>query len=128
MTRRERIYNKYGGICAYSGTRLESDWQIEHINPVIRDLRTGKITIKINDSEENIVPIQRLINNYKHSMSLEQFRKFLFHMHERLQKLPRNPVTEKSKKRKKYLLQISGYFRITNDCPFSGKFYFETLN
>ena len=26
MTRRERIYQKYGGLCAYSGTPLEDDW------------------------------------------------------------------------------------------------------
>lgn len=35
MNKRERIYNKFGGLCAYSGTPLEDDWQIDHICPVI---------------------------------------------------------------------------------------------
>jgi len=35
---RELIKMKFGGKCAYSGTELEPDWQIEHIKPVVRKL------------------------------------------------------------------------------------------
>lgn len=31
MTKREKVYSKFDGKCAYSGTPLESDWQIDHM-------------------------------------------------------------------------------------------------
>ena len=129
MTRRERIYQKYGGLCAYSGTPLEDDWQIEHIEPVIRNWWTNTMVFSDNDKEGNMVPVQKLINHYKHSVSLEEFRTWLLGgLHKRLKKVPKNPRTEKGKKRKVYILKVAGYFGITENEPFSGKFYFETQN
>ena len=124
---RELIKNKFGGKCAYSGTALEPDWQIEHINPVVRD-SSGGMLFNENDCIENMVPVQKIINHYKHSLTLNDFRLyFLGKLHIRLKKLPKNPRTEKSRKRKEYLLKIAGYFGITEENPFNGKFYFETL-
>jgi hypothetical protein len=48
-------------------------------------------------------------------------------LHERLNRLPKKPRTEKGKRRKEYLLSVARYFDITPDKPFSGVFYFETL-
>lgn len=128
MTKREKIYNKFGGKCAYSGTILEPDWQIEHIKPVKRNWFSGTMIFKDNDCLENMVPVQKLINHYKHSLDLEEFRTWLLSgLHLRLSKLPKNPRTEKGMKRKEYLLKVAGYFDITADKPFSGKFYFETI-
>ena len=128
MTRRERIYNKFGGLCAYSGTPLEPDWQIEHINPVVRNWWTNTMMFKDDDKESNMVPVQKLINHYKHSISLQEFKIWLLGgLHERLRKLPKCPRTEKSKKHKEYMLKVASYFGITEDKPFTGKFYFETL-
>ena len=31
MTKRERIFKKYDGLCAYTGKPLEKDWQIDHV-------------------------------------------------------------------------------------------------
>ena len=77
----------------------------------------------------NMVPVQRLINHYKHSIPLQEFRTWLLGgLHERLKRLPKNPKTEKSRKRKEYLLQIAKYFGITENRPFSGVFYFETID
>ena len=129
MTKRERIYQKYNGLCAYSGTPLEIDWQIEHIDPVVRNWWTNTKAFPDNDKEENMVPVQKLINHYKHSISLEEFRTWLLGgLHKRLKKVPKNPRTEKGKKRKEYILKVAGYFGITENEPFSGKFYFETQN
>ncbi|MFA5300279.1 MAG: hypothetical protein WC389_18990 [Lutibacter sp.] len=87
------------------------------------------MTLKKNDNIDNMVPIQKIINHYKHSISLSEFRTWLLGgLHIRLKKLPKNPRTEKSRKRKEYLLKIASYFGITENNPFSGKFYFETLN
>ena len=125
---RELIKMKFGGKCAYSGTELEPDWQIEHIKPVVRNWFDGTMKFKDNDCIENMVPVQKIINNYKHSLSLHAFRTWLLgELHTRLKKLPKNPRTEKSRKRKEYLLKVAGYFGITEDKPFNGKFYYETL-
>jgi hypothetical protein len=117
---------KYGGRCAYSGTILEDDWQVDHLEPILRDCgiknhRANRI--------ENLMPTQKLINHYKNTLPLESFRTwYLGGLHKRLKKLPKNPRTEKGKRHKAYMLKIANYFGITEDKPFSGKFYFETLN
>ena len=126
MNKRERIYNKFGGLCAYSGTPLEDDWQIDHICPIIRNWYDGTVQFKEHDTEDNMFPVQKIINHYKHSLSLYQFRNWLMaDLHKRLRKLPKNPRTEKGQKKKDYLLKVASYFGITEDKPFSGKFYFE---
>lgn len=125
---RESIRLKFNGLCAYSGTPLEPDWQIEHIKPVVRNWFNGTKVFKERECEENMVPVQKTINHYKHSLDLDQFRTwYLGGLHLRLQKLPKNPRTEKGQKRKDYLLKVAGYFGITEDNPFDGKFYFERL-
>jgi 5-methylcytosine-specific restriction endonuclease McrA len=30
---RFQVYNKYNGLCAYTGTPLDDDWQVDHIIP-----------------------------------------------------------------------------------------------
>ena len=126
MNKRQRIYQKYNGLCAYSGTPLEDDWQIDHINPIRRNW-DGTCLFPKDDKEANLVPVQKIINHYKHSYLLDDFRKWLLGgLHERLAKLPKNPRTEKSRKRKEYLLKVASYFDITPEKPFSGVFYFET--
>jgi len=61
-------------------------------------------------------------------LDLETFRTwFLSGLHTRLKKLPKNPKVEKSIKHKRYLLEVASLFGISEDRPFSGKFYFETL-
>ena len=87
MTRRERIFNKFNGLCAYSGTPLEPDWQIDHVEPVYR-YRNGQKMIPDNDTEDNMVPCQRAINNYKFSYSLYHFKiNLLGGLHKRLKKV-----------------------------------------
>lgn len=125
--KRERIFKKYNGLCAYSGTPLELDWQIDHIKPIVRNW-DGTCKFPNDDCEGNMVPVQKLINHYKHSLDLETFRSWLLGgMHDRLKKLPKNPKVEKTIKRKIYMLRVAGYFGITPDKPFKGKFYFETI-
>jgi len=125
-TDRELIKNKFGGLCAYSGTVLEDDWQIEHIKPVRRNWWINTAINEENDNLENMVPVQKLINHYKHSLDLELFRTlYLGKLHEKLKKLPKNPKTEKSKRHIEYMRKIADYFGITEDEPFDGVFFFE---
>jgi len=124
---RELIRQKFGGRCAYSGTILEPDWQIDHVRPVVRNWFNGTMTFKEDDVLENMVPVQKIINHYKHSLSLEQFRSwYLAGLHLRLKKLPKEPFCSRSIKRKAYMLKVAEYFGITPEKQFSGTFYFET--
>ncbi len=114
---RKEIYEKFGGRCAYCGSVLELDWQVDHVIP--------KRHYGTNDPR-NLVPACKICNHYKRALSLEDYRnKWLGGLHKRLSKLPKNPRTEKSIKRKRYLLTIAEKYGITPDKPFSGVFYFE---
>ena len=125
---RELIKQKFGGKCAYTGTELLSDWQVDHVSPVRRNMwlnntpRFGE-----NHNLENMIPTQRLVTHYKRFRDLGQFKEFMVDFHVRISKLPKNPRTEKGAKKKKYMLEIAELFGVTPDKPFSGKFYFETL-
>jgi hypothetical protein len=82
-----------------------------------------------SDTEVNLYPCQKIINHYKGSSSLEELRTWLLGgLHTRLKKIPKNPKTEKSARKKEYILKVASYFGITPDKPFTGILYFETLN
>ena len=126
---RETIKMKFGGKCAYSGTELKDDWQIDHVKPVIRNWFSKGAVFAEQHHIDNMFPCQKIVNHYKGSLELEVFRNwFLGELHERLKKLPKNPKIEKSIKRKAYLLEVAGLFGISENTPFSRKFYFETYN
>lgn len=126
---REIIKQKFGGKCAYSGTDLKDDWQVDHVKPVIRNWWTNTSNFPQYDNLENLYPCQKIINHYKGSLDLETFRTwFLGGLHLRLKKLPKNPKVLKSIKRKAYILEVAGLFGITENKPFCGKFYFEMLS
>lgn len=125
MTKREKIYNKYGGRCAYSGTILECDWQIDHIRPKAHFEFFNYENEDVDDIK-NLYPTQKIINHYKRSFDPEDFKKHrLNNLHLKLKKLPKNPKCGKSIKRKEYILKVALYFGITENRPFCGKFYFE---
>jgi len=127
---RELIRQKFGGKCAYTGTILKDDWQVDHIEPIRRNWgeRAGTYEKPDNHNLDNMVPSQRIVNHYKGSMSLDLWREwYLGGLHKRLKKLPKNPKAEKSIRRKEYVLEVAELFGITEDKPFSGIFYFETL-
>jgi hypothetical protein len=127
---RELIRLKFNGKCAYTGTDLEDDWQVDHIEPIIRDSRKlGEMFFPQYHCLDNMFPTHRIINNYKRNLSLETFRSwYLGELNLRLKKLPKNPTVKSRIKHKENLLKIAELFGITADKPFSGKFYFETLS
>jgi len=93
MTVKERrvyVYQKFNGHCAYCGCELEyKDMTVDHVKPVIRDLiydrkkhrlmTTNKMLRPENNCVENEFPACRPCNNFKHSMSIEEFRKCVAH-------------------------------------------------
>lgn len=125
---RELIKQKFGGKCAYTGTDLLPDWQVDHVKALHRNVwLNNKPRFKENHNLENMFPCQRIVNNYKYADNLENFRNFMKDFHLRIKKLPKSPKKEKSIKHKKNMLEIAELFGITPDKPFSGKFYFETI-
>ena len=122
---RAKVYNKYGGLCAYSGTPLKDDWQVDHIVPV----KKFEMGMDGNPNDiDNLMPVQRIINHYKNCLSLDKFKSwYLGGLHERLKKLPKNPRVKKSIRHKEYLLEVADLFGIKPDKPFDGKLYFEKI-
>lgn len=122
---RQKVYDKYGGLCAYSGTPLNDNWQVDHFIPKRYFNITGQEGV--NDFE-NLVPAQRIINHYKGSLLPDNFRNwYLGGLHKRLKKLPKNPRVQKSIRHKEYLLEVAELFGITPDKPFNKIFYFEEI-
>jgi len=74
MTKREKVYNKFNGKCAYCGCDLQKGWHIDHIEPMISDLRGGYAKPE-NDNFSNLNPSCASCNVQKNSHTLEQFRR-----------------------------------------------------
>lgn len=126
MASREEVRLKFGGLCAYSGTPLQPDWQVDHAVPR-RLVKFGVISKEESEDISNLYPCQRIINHYKRSKSINGFRELLSTLHLRLRRLPKNPRVQRSIRHKEYLLEVAELFGITPDKPFSGKFYFEKI-
>lgn len=137
MTKRERIYAKFDGKCAYTGKPLGDNWQIDHMTSKISHrwnvyyaARTPDdipVMLKEVDKDENLIPALRIVNHYKRSLDLEQFRSRMMTFHIRLGRLPKKTKVPATVKRIAYMNEIAEAFGITPDKPFSGKFYFEKL-
>lgn len=125
---RAEIYKKYDGKCAYSGTDLLPDWQVDHVEPLIRHPFGGEPLFPDAHNINNMVPCQRVINKYKAHTSLETFRTWLLgELHLRLAKYPKKSQVEETIKRKERMFYIASLFGITPEQPFKGIFYFEIL-
>ena len=66
---REKVYQKYGGHCAYCGREIKySEMQVDHFTPQRND---G------NDDISNLMPSCRMCNHYKRAHDLETFRQYI---------------------------------------------------
>lgn len=123
--KRQELYDKYNGLCGYTGKPLDEKWQVDHIMPECY-YRWGVAKGDVH-CDDNLIPSIRIINHYKRGKDLEEWRGFIGTLHKRLAKLPKKTIVEKTRKRVEYLQQVATLFGITPDKPFCGKFYFETL-
>ena len=122
---REQVRLKYNNKCAYTGTELESDWQVDYIIPKARFYNLS-VTGDMNHIN-NLLPCNRIINHYKRDLDLDGFRRYMTNFHIRLSKLPKKTTVDRTKNRILYMNKVAEYFGITTDKPFNGKFYFETI-
>ena len=76
---RELVYKKYNGHCAYCGCEIEyKDMQVDHVISVYGKYGSNDI--------DNLLPSCRMCNFYKSAFTLDEFRKNLETLHERLRK------------------------------------------
>jgi 5-methylcytosine-specific restriction endonuclease McrA len=122
---RKDVFEKYGGLCAYCGKKLDDDWQVDHICPISQWYNIERFS-HLNDFD-NLLPCFKIINHYKRAKDLDQFREYMMIFHLKISKLPKNTRVERTKKRKEYMLRIAYLFDITPEKPFCGKFYFEKI-
>ena len=125
---RNKIKLLYGGKCAYSGTKLELNWQIDHVKPLLRNSHTGLIDYPSNNNINNLVPCQALINHYKGPAPLEIFREYLVpDISQLLRSFHRQPRTSSEQQYYNYISALAKYFGIAIDSEWNGIFYFELI-
>ena len=103
---RETVYSKYGGRCAYCGSKIKiTDMQVDHFIPKRGWQGEG------SDEISNLMPACRTCNHYKRANSLEVFRRYIA-------EIPR-------KLRQNYIYKVGVLYGnvIENEKPI--KFYFE---
>lgn len=85
---REQVRQMFDGRCAYCGEPLPDRWHVDHIEPVNRAvipvqtpqgwrLRSGPMLNPERDTITNYMPACPPCNVSKHSMNLEQWRRWL---------------------------------------------------
>ena len=95
---REAVYAKSGGVCWYCGTDLEKGWHADHFEPLQRlyqfswvdgngwTREGGRPQRPERDTIANMVPACPSCNNYKHNLSVEEFRQAIATSAERLRR------------------------------------------
>ncbi len=79
---RKKIYAKCDGHCAYCGVEIDiREMQVDHIVSIYS--KENDILFNVN-AMENLLPACKSCNHYKHSMSLDIFRKYINGIAERL--------------------------------------------
>lgn len=100
---RLRVYNMYGGRCAYCGRHIRyEDMQVDHMVP----LHNGGA-----DNEENYVPACRMCNHYKSTYTVEKLREQLGMLQERL--------------RKDYIYRLALQYGLVREAENKVTFFFE---
>lgn len=75
---REQVFNKYNGLCAYTGKPLGNDWQVDHMTSKYRHQNQTysncetvdevERRLKRVDDIENLMPTIKIVNHYKRSI------------------------------------------------------------
>lgn len=107
-SKREAVYRKYDGHCAYCGREIAyKDMQVDHFQP----LRAWWIEDTGTDDLDNLMPACRMCNHYKRANSLETFRRYIA-------EIPR-------KLRENYIYKVGIVYGEIAEQAHQVKFYFE---
>lgn len=120
---REKVFNKYGGKCAYCSNGIEyKDMQVDHLTPRNRAHYYDSEPLKkiygiVGDSVDsfvNLAPSCRRCNHYKRSHTLEEFRTLITSLCKKISKL--------------YIGKVANDYGLIIFKLFDGKFYFEKIS
>jgi len=114
MNKRQIVYDKFHGKCAYCGCELNSKFHIDHIEPIRRN-SDGSCLNPQSESLSNMNPSCPSCNIMKHNQSIEQFRVMI-----------KNFVTNLNKYNNQY--KFAKKYGLVTENDIEVKFYFETLN
>ena len=128
MTRKERreiIYNKFGGSCAYCGVDLKPGWHVDELLPVRRNMKWNSDKRRyIHDGTyehperlhiDNQMPSCPSCNINKHSMSLDDFRSLI-----------KGFVVSLNRDSTQY--KVAKRYGLIFECDAEVEFYFEKYN
>jgi hypothetical protein len=117
--KRQQVYNKYDGHCAYCGKEIEyKDMQVDHLEPqsnntpIGRDINNDFVYPDIH-ALPNLMPSCRRCNHYKRAHSLDYFRGMIDTLHER--------ITHQ------YIAKVALDYGVMQFHEFDGLFYFEKI-
>jgi len=114
MTKRDKIKSKFGGKCAYCGCELGKYWHVDHLLPLVRNPLTGCQKHPERNEISNLVPSCASCNNYKHSYSIDEFRRLISDL--------KRQLNENSNQYK-----IAKRYGLINEVDIDVIFYFETV-
>ena len=84
--RRQKVYDKLSGHCAYCGCILPiKGWHIDHIAPMYRNYKNKPPTAGY-DELDNMFPSCARCNRWKKTFTIEQFREEIMSQPERLRR------------------------------------------
>ena len=112
--RRQIIFNKYDGKCAYCGVDLKKGWHVDELLPIRRN-PDGSCLLPERIHIDNQMPSCPSCNISKHSNTLEEFRSLIIGFMRHL-----NDVNTQYKIAKRYGL--------VSEINKPVKFYFEKKN
>lgn len=113
---RQKIYQKYGGRCAYCGKPIYlKDMQVDHLIPqFLKGSAAHQYLAEQIESFENYMPSCRRCNHYKRGNNIETFREWIRTIPSKLM-------------RDNYIFKVGCDYGMWNSQnPPSIKFYFET--
>ena len=112
--RREAVYRKYGGRCAYCGTPiLMKDMQVDHHIPKFRAEAYRQRTGRDVESLDNLYPSCRMCNHYKRENGIELFRKYI-------EDIPR-------KLKRDYIYKVGVRYGVVQPQPRYIQFFYEKV-
>ena len=115
--KRQAVYAKYGGHCAYCGREIAyKDMQVDHFIP--KDMEFVFISGNVPgmnsvDDIGNLMPSCRMCNHYKRANSLNLFRRYI-------EEIPK-------KLRNDYIYKVGVRYGLIEEREHPVKFYFETV-
>ncbi len=130
---RQKIFEKYGGRCAYCGCQLGRRWQVDEVEPVLRgfkyrrdvngriltsaagnDLKDVYLTYPERMHIDNQNPACPRCNGWKSTMDLETFRK---------------EISEQVARARRYNcnFRMAEDYGLIKETGIEVKFYFETV-